>query len=300
MYYYRNSELCPYPYPKTQPPKFPFWAVMGIIILAISISSGSKKEMDKMNAGNPDYIIFDETKKIVDASGISENDFIEIQSNKELKTKRKQLAKNEKAFIKFDGSIILTMKYPIINKWLIETSLGKSFTKDAPNGFVVYKPLLIDMFLNRNNIKARIFAVVPKSGKMSIYKIERIINDDKHNIKKQEASKFLSYFEGNRFLKIIMNYNTMFFIIIILTLLPFLIDSTKDRILLPLSLLHFFIVFSFLTFLLVIMQTVAYIHYHRFSIGFSIVQVLLILLVYQCITTVNLYKKIYYKQQENI
>jgi hypothetical protein len=298
MYYDRNSGTYYDPY--QQPPQYPWFAVIGIIIVAIWASSTANKTMEEMNAGTPDYIIFDSSKKIVDASGISENDFIEIHSIKEVKQKKKSLKKGEYAFLKYSGFIGRTAKNPFKNVWITSTALGGLFSDAPPNGFVVVEGTFLQALIKPNKIKANIYLTVPKKGFMHIYKMEKIINNEKKvETKKQEAAKYDPFFENNRLLKILMGYPVLLSFTIILMLISFIfIFFTRNRILMPLFLLHCFSAIAYLAFLLVISQTVTNIHFHRFSKGFFFPQAVVIIVAIACLSTVNKYKKTYYKTQE--
>jgi hypothetical protein len=65
-----------------QPPKFPWWAFIGIFLVALWSSGNAKKSMDKMNSGAPDEMYFLVQKSIMDNFEIADNEFSEIKSIK--------------------------------------------------------------------------------------------------------------------------------------------------------------------------------------------------------------------------
>lgn len=61
-----------------------FVALIGMTLFGIWVSTENMKIQKTMHRNN-DYIIFENTKEIIDTLGILENDFIEVNSYKAIK-----------------------------------------------------------------------------------------------------------------------------------------------------------------------------------------------------------------------
>jgi hypothetical protein len=138
-----------------------------------------------------------------------------------LKEKRKSLSRDEYAFLIFDGFILQTVKVPFSKTWTVQTSMGSYTCDDSPNGFIVARGILLEMFTNPNKINARISVIVPRNGKMLIYKMEKIItNTDILRPEKPELTNIDVRFESNYILNLLISDGIIIFFLIAMIIIP--------------------------------------------------------------------------------
>ena len=157
----------------------PIYISIGIILLGIYIAFWwypkiKKPSIDEMYNSSLNQIIFDNQKQIMNVNGTTDNDFIKINSEKEIKKIRKKLDKDKYAFITFDGYVLRANKNIPSKTWSIKTSVGKYICDSTPYGFIPIAENIWQLWLNPKKINARIYVVVPKSGKMYIYKMDKL------------------------------------------------------------------------------------------------------------------------------
>jgi len=301
MYYTRNEgEIYPInqppPPPASPQPSFPWFAIIGIMIMSIWSSTSAAKKMEKMNTGVPNYIVFDSSKKIVEALGISENDFIEIYSNEELKQKRKSLKDGEYAFLKYNGFIVQTSKTPFKDLWITSTPIGGFASDVSPNGFFVQQGILLQWFVGLNKINACIYVIASREGHIYIYKMEKIINNEVEINTFFTAFSNAFSFEGNRFLQFIAGYHVWLAYVVFLFLIPFIIGFLlRNGIFMPLLFVDCFVVIGYLAFLFIIFQTVIAVHFHHFSKTFVMMQIGFIINAIAYLLHVNLYRSVLFR-----
>jgi hypothetical protein len=280
-------------------------SIIGIILLGIYIVWWSPKiKKPTVDNSSLNQIIFDNQKQIMNANGITDNDFIKINSKKEIKKIRKKLGKDKYAFITFDGYVLKANKNILGKTWTLRTSFGKYICDSTPYGFVPIAENIWQLWTNPKKINARIYALVPRSGKMYIYKMDKSFNDELSLYNAEEQSIYnvsqintiesqdLNTDTEKSFIEKLSGDNIIYVFMVAL-FIPnlFFMYFLKNKILIPRFILLIFDILAILTVLLVLFQFIITLN---ITLSFILTRIGAFTVVIVCNRTINLYKNTFY------